>query len=207
MQSIFVTDFEVLPACRTSCQPALKITIRDVSNCVPATGPMDCRRPGRGGRGSPSAPVEDASATGPNDCAANGRCDGVRWIRLTTGKEFSRVLYPNPVCFLSTSRRTGNSSPLLSSSSSPSPPSPSSSRRSNTAPVSAAAALLSGPAIGSRSLPSGGDGVRDYNSGRPPVRQSTIESIGGGATTTATAPATTPSGGGERRTTSWSSPG
>eukprot|EP00970_Alexandrium_tamarense_P009814 scaffold1961_cov219-Alexandrium_tamarense.AAC.22 len=36
-----------------------------------------------------------------------------RWIHLRTGKEFSRLLYPNPVCFLST---TGECSPSKSSS-------------------------------------------------------------------------------------------
>ena len=38
------------------------------------------------------------------------------WIRLRTGKEFSRMLYPNPVCFLST-WKVSASSPATASSS------------------------------------------------------------------------------------------
>ncbi len=33
---------------------------------------------------------------------------GPKWINLSTGKEFSRLLYPNPVCFMSTLDTTGN---------------------------------------------------------------------------------------------------
>lgn len=38
------------------------------------------------------------------------------WIRLRAGKEFSRLLYPNPVCFLSTSKVSASSPATASSS-------------------------------------------------------------------------------------------
>ena len=39
---------------------------------------------------------------GPTMSDGKGYRDHVQWINLQTGKEFSRLLYPNPVCFLST---------------------------------------------------------------------------------------------------------
>lgn len=63
---------------------------------------MECHRPDR--KSSPT--VEDARAEIIDDAGDEGNA---QWIRLTTGKEFSRILYPNPVCFLSTSRGAYNS--------------------------------------------------------------------------------------------------
>ncbi|KAL3811011.1 hypothetical protein ACHAXA_002288 [Cyclostephanos tholiformis] len=74
---------------------------------------MDCHHPGWG---LPPAAL-DAS---PEIIDAGGDESKIQWIRLTTGREFSRILYPNPVCFLSTSKRMGHPSPTSSSSLSPS---------------------------------------------------------------------------------------
>ncbi|KAL3801138.1 hypothetical protein ACHAW5_011086 [Stephanodiscus triporus] len=82
-----------------------------VNSSTTPTGPSMHSHPGGG---SPSA-AENASAE-PSG-VANDESDNIRWIRLTTGKGFSRILYPNPVCFLSTSRKMSHSSSLYSPSS------------------------------------------------------------------------------------------
>jgi hypothetical protein len=111
-------------------------------------GSMECHRPDQ----KSSSAAEDAST---EIIDAAGDESIVQWIRLTTGKEFSRILYPNPVCFLSTSKRTDQS--YISSSSSSS----SSLTQSNRPAAAAFSSSATSPPL------TGEEDERDCTSSRP----------------------------------------